>query len=214
MTCTELLRTVLPAPFWPTMMVSGLKNSMTSVLSGAKLRMPLIDSCPATGCVSTAATYAEKHTEVQMARHPALGEAHLVYAAHCTHVGTTTSQLFIQLRSAVLCFAYCNGAVQSMQDNVQLGEACCLLRMLCCSRAHVHRFCGTSCLIEVQPGGKISESFYLHPCAFGRAHGALSKPSYDAFMGYTPDMLNCSSNGQCSWHISLASGSMLRWRHP
>lgn len=57
-------------------------------------------------------------------------------------------------------------------------------------------------------------SFPLHKCAFGRAHGALSDPSYDAFMVYTPEMLNCSSNGQCSRHISLASGSMLPWQHP
>ena len=117
------------------MMVSGLKNSITSVLSGAKLRMPLIDSCSAKGCVSMAEAYAERHTEVQVARHPALGEAHLVNAAHCTDVRVPIAHISIQLRSALLCLMQRRDAF--MQGNVQLRKACCLLGMLCCSHAHV-----------------------------------------------------------------------------
>ena len=56
-------------------------------------------------------------------------------------------------------------------------------------------------------------SFHLYQCAFGRAHGDLTNPSYDALMVYTRDMLNFSINGQYSWHISLASGSKQRYRH-
>ena len=94
----ELLRTVLPAPLWPTMMVSGLKNSITSVLSGAKLRMPLISSCAAAGCVSTASTKEIKQAFCRLPRHLALGKAHLLYAAHRISLGGRCLRVPTQLR--------------------------------------------------------------------------------------------------------------------
>lgn len=42
--CMQSLLTVFPAPFWPTIKVSGVSNCRTTVLSGLKDLMPLIRS--------------------------------------------------------------------------------------------------------------------------------------------------------------------------